>query len=52
MPINSFVNYPMSWRPDRHTLKRPIYHSIASLLEQDIASGLLVPGTKLPLNVS
>ncbi|OME66376.1 GntR family transcriptional regulator [Paenibacillus odorifer] len=48
MPINSFVNYPMSWRPDRHTLKRPIYHSIASLLEQDIASGLLVPGTKLP----
>lgn len=48
MPINSFVDYPMSWRPDKKSLKRPVYQSLALLLEQDIGSGLLVPGTKLP----
>lgn len=48
MPINSFVDYPMSWRPDKNALKRPVYLSLASLLEQDITSGLLAPGTKLP----
>ena len=29
-------------------LKRPIYLSLADLMEHDIASGLLAPGTKLP----
>lgn len=48
MPINSFINYPMSWKPDKQLLKRPVYLSLASLLEHDIASGLLAPGTKLP----
>lgn len=48
MPINSFIDYPMSWKPDRQSLKRPVYLSLASLLEHDIANGLLAPGTKLP----
>ncbi|MDM5452160.1 PLP-dependent aminotransferase family protein [Peribacillus simplex] len=48
MPVNSFDNYPMSWKPDKKALKRPFYYSIASLLEQDIIEGFLAPGTKLP----
>ena len=48
MPVNSFDHYPMSWKPDKKALKRPFYHSIASLLEQDIVNGFLAPGTKLP----
>ena len=48
MPFNSFLNYPMSWKPDRSKLKRPIYLSLAEQLEKDIAGGFLLPGTKLP----
>lgn len=48
MPVNSFDHYPMSWKPDKEALKRPIYKSLATLLEQDILNGFLVPGTKLP----
>ena len=48
MPFNSFLNYPMSWKPERSRLKRPIYLSLAEMLEQDIAAGFLPPGTKLP----
>ncbi|AJO18384.1 MULTISPECIES: aminotransferase-like domain-containing protein [Bacillus] len=48
MPVNSFDNYPMSWKPDKKALKRPYYYSIATLLEEDIVNGFLAPGTKLP----
>ena len=48
MPINSFADNPMSWKPDKTALNRPIYQSLASLLEHDIANGLLASGTKLP----
>ena len=48
MPVNSFENYPMSWKPDRSILKRPFYLSVAQVLEHDITNGLLAPGTKLP----
>lgn len=48
MPVNSFDHYPMSWKPDKKALKRPFYHAIAALLEQDILNGYLAPGTKLP----
>lgn len=48
MPVNSFEHYPMSWKPDRARLSPPLYASIANLLEQDIASGLLPPNTLLP----
>lgn len=48
MPFNSFLNYPMSWKPEKNKLKRPIYLALANLLEEDIARGYLLPGTKLP----
>lgn len=38
----------MSWKPEKQHLKRPIYLSLAERLEQDIKSGLLAPGIKLP----
>lgn len=48
MPINSFNDYVLTWKPDRRRLKRPIYQSLSQQLEQDIADGSLPPGTKLP----
>lgn len=48
MPVNSFENYPMSWKPDRAKLERPYYLTIANMLEQDIANGNLSANTKLP----
>ena len=48
MPFNSFLNYPMSWKPEREKLKRPVYLALAEQLEKDIAGGFLPPGTKLP----
>ena len=48
MPINSFENYPMSWKPDKNQLKFPMYISIAELLEKDIQNGKIAPNTKLP----
>lgn len=47
MPINSFENYPMSWRPSIDKTKKPIYQALARQLEQDILNGVLLPGTKL-----
>lgn len=48
MPINSFDNYPMTWKPSRHLLTSPFYKSLASLLETAIAEGILKPGDLLP----
>lgn len=48
MPVNSFLDYPMTWRPQKQSLKRPIYRSLADQLEADIRAGILAPGTKLP----
>ncbi|WP_445505560.1 aminotransferase-like domain-containing protein [Niallia sp. 03091] len=48
MPINSFENYPMSWKPSIDKTEKPIYHALAGQLEQDILNGVLLPGTKLP----
>lgn len=48
MPVNSFDDYPMSWRPSLQHKGLPLYLELAQRLEQDIASGLLRPGTKLP----
>lgn len=39
---------PLSWRPDRGRLNRPIYRSIAQMMESDIENGYLTPGTRLP----
>ncbi|MGG1397535.1 PLP-dependent aminotransferase family protein [Bacillus salipaludis] len=48
MPINSFENFPMSWKPSIDKTKKPIYQALAGQLEQDIVNGVLLPGTKLP----
>ena len=48
MPVNSFDNYPMSWKPDLSNITGPKYIALAQLLEGDIHSGKLKAGTKLP----
>lgn len=48
MPVNSFEEYPMSWRPNISNISSPLYIAIAEQLEQDIKDGKLLPGTKLP----
>lgn len=48
MPINSFENYPMSWKPTLIHSKKPLYLTLAETLEADIHNGTLRPGTKLP----
>lgn len=48
MPVNSFDNYPLTWKPDKSTLKPPWYKSLAADLETKIRSGALQAGTKLP----
>ncbi len=48
MPVNSFENYPMSWKPNLVKADVPIYKELANLLEEDITKGKLLPGTKLP----
>lgn len=48
MPINSFDNYPMNWKPDIRNAEGPLYKALAKMLEEDIRSGKLMPGTKLP----
>ena len=49
MPVNSFENYPMSWKPviDRNS-ETPLYIALADTLKTDILEGRLAPGTKLP----
>lgn len=48
MPINSFDNYPMNWKPQKELLSYPFYRSLAERLEQDIKNGTLSENTKLP----
>ena len=48
MTIKAPINNPMSWKPDKSSLERPIYSSLAALMELDIAKGILPSGTKLP----
>lgn len=48
MPINSFDNYEMNWKPDLKNIGQPLYKTLAEILEKDIKSGILTPGTKLP----
>jgi DNA-binding transcriptional MocR family regulator len=48
MPVNSFEDYPMNWKPDKERLKYPYYLSLAEQLEQDIKNGILQENSKLP----
>lgn len=47
MSVNSFENYPMSWRPVLKKGTDPLYKRLANQLETDIADGILLPGTNL-----
>lgn len=48
MPVNSFENYPLTWKPVVDKTVKSLYHDLADQLELDIISGMLLPGTKLP----
>lgn len=48
MPVNSFDDYPMAWKPDKSRLSGPLYRAIAGALEEDILDGKLPPDTRLP----
>lgn len=48
MSINSFEDFPMSWKPVIDQGAKPVYRFLANQLEQDIMKGLLLPGTRLP----
>lgn len=48
MPINSFDNYPMTWKPNISDKKPPLYKALADLLEEDIKNGKLKPADQLP----
>ncbi len=48
MPVNSFENYILTWKPDKTKLKSPLYLSLAQQMAADIDAGILNPGVKLP----
>ena len=48
MPVNSFDDYPMTWKPVLSGREKPAYIQLAEQLEADIRKGKLKPGTKLP----
>ncbi|MFC4102590.1 aminotransferase-like domain-containing protein [Paenibacillus xanthanilyticus] len=48
MPVNSYDNSPMSWKPSIDRTRKPIYKTLANQLQQDILDEVLLPGTKLP----
>ena len=48
MSTNSFNDFFLSWMPDRSKLSRPCYLALANMLEEDIVSGKLAAGTRLP----
>lgn len=48
MPVNSFENYPLTWKPTINKNVKSLYQYLAEQLELDIVNGNLLPGTKLP----
>jgi DNA-binding transcriptional MocR family regulator len=48
MPINSFEDYPMSWRPKLRDNGTTKFQQLVGQLKDDIRTGKLLPGTKLP----
>lgn len=49
MSVNDFSRVALSWRPARAELGGgPVYLALAAALERDVASGRLLPGTRLP----
>jgi DNA-binding transcriptional MocR family regulator len=41
-------DYPLTWMPEKDRLKKPYYLSIADMIAQDVAQGILKAGTQLP----
>ena len=48
MPVNSFDDYPMSFKPKKEDIKVPMYLSLAKELENQIISGKLKADVLLP----
>lgn len=48
VPVNSFEDYPMTWKPVLSGKKPPLYKALANLLEEEIQKGTLNPGDMLP----
>lgn len=49
MPVNSYADRPLSWTPTADVRKsRPVYLSLAALLEEDILAKRLPEGARLP----
>lgn len=49
MPVNPFDDRPLSWQPPLAAAHgKAVYLALAAALENDIRSGALPPGTKLP----
>ncbi len=48
MPVNSFENYPMAWKPRKEDIRPPFYVSIANMLERDIMNGTVDQTARLP----
>lgn len=48
MPVNSFENYPMNWKPVLNHVTGALYKTLAQILEEDIKKGtLLMPQREL-----
>lgn len=49
MPVNSYVNHPLSWVPSAEVRgRRPVYLALAAQLEEDILDKRLPEGARLP----
>lgn len=47
MPVNSFDNYPMTWKPNITNKTGPLYKVLSALLEEDIKNGVLKLGDRI-----
>lgn len=45
---NTYNRIYLTWQPDLSRLTKPYYLALANMLESDIKSGKLLPGTRLP----
>ena len=48
MTLNPLLAMSLTWKPQKEKLTKPYYQSIADMVEEDIESGILSAGTKMP----
>ena len=48
MTLNPLLAMSLTWKPQKERLTKPYYQSIADMVEEDIESGILSAGTKMP----